>query len=352
MREARPRRRSEPRWPIRALDRAALALSPRWTFVVVALAWLSILVLYHAFALGLEAIRSVDPEIAWFEGVHILLIAYAPAALAYGLRGARLDLHALRPTLRLSDAQFRDRMRALGTFNGAHLASLTVLLVVASQVPLFVGPSPSSSWPEGRPPLGDPRMTWILLRSAVVAVLSAQLVYAEVTVARRFSEIGASWTAVDLLDLSPLAPFARHGLRSVLIWTGLTILTSLLFLVSWAQASARVALVLILVVATAVLILPVRGVHRRVREEKRAELERVRAELRAERDAELAAHAGGGGAGARLANLIAYEQRIESARSWPFDPGTLLRFGLYVTLGVGSWLGGAVVERLLGLLLD
>ncbi|UCE86177.1 MAG: hypothetical protein JSU66_00040 [Deltaproteobacteria bacterium] len=352
MRAARSRRPREPRWPIRALDRASLARSPRWVFGVAAVTWLSILLVYHALALGVEAIRSVGLEVAWFEGVHVLMIAYTPAALVYGLRGARLDLHALRPALRLSEAQFRDRLRALVTFNGAHLVSLTALLVAVSQLPLFVGPSPSPSWPEGRPPLGDPRMTWIMLRSAVVVLLLAPLVYTELTVARRFSNLGETCAAVDLLDPTRLAPFARHGLRSVLIWTGLTVLTSLLFLVSWAQSTARVALVLILVAATAVMLLPVRGVHRRLREEKQSELERVRAALRAERDAQLSARAGAGGTSARLANLIAYEQRIESARTWPFDPGTLLRFALYVTLGVGSWLGGAVVERLLGLLLD
>ena len=48
-----------------------------------------------------------------------------------------------------------------------------------------------------------------------------------------------------------------------------------------------------------------------------------------------------------LANTAAYYQLIESAREWPIDAANLLRFFGYLLLGLGSWLGGAVVERLL-----
>ena len=49
----------------------------------------------------------------------------------------------------------------------------------------------------------------------------------------------------------------------------------------------------------------------------------------------------------RLPGLLALEARIEGVREWPFDTGSLLRFGFYVALGLGSWLGAATVERLL-----
>ena len=57
-------------------------------------------------------------------------------------------------------------------------------------------------------------------------------------------------------------------------------------------------------------------------------------------------------AGARLPGLIAYMNQIESVREWPFDAPTLTRFFLYVAIPLGSWLGGALVERLLGAALD
>ena len=39
-------------------------------------------------------------------------------------------------------------------------------------------------------------------------------------------------------------------------------------------------------------------------------------------------------------------------REWPFDVPTLLRFLVLALVAAGSWLGGAVVERLLGVFLD
>ena len=52
-------------------------------------------------------------------------------------------------------------------------------------------------------------------------------------------------------------------------------------------------------------------------------------------------------AGARLANLVAWRGLVERVREWPYDASTLLRFALVVSLCLGSWLGGAIVDRLL-----
>ncbi len=39
-------------------------------------------------------------------------------------------------------------------------------------------------------------------------------------------------------------------------------------------------------------------------------------------------------------------------REWPFDTSTFLRFALYLLIPMGSWFGGAVVERLLREMID
>ena len=57
-------------------------------------------------------------------------------------------------------------------------------------------------------------------------------------------------------------------------------------------------------------------------------------------------------AGGQLPGLLAYVNQIESVREWPFDAPTLTRFFLYVAIPLGSWVGGALVERLLGAALD
>jgi hypothetical protein len=43
---------------------------------------------------------------------------------------------------------------------------------------------------------------------------------------------------------------------------------------------------------------------------------------------------------------------LQSLHTWPIDVSTLLRFGLYLVVGLGSWLGAAFVERLVGLVFD
>ena len=57
------------------------------------------------------------------------------------------------------------------------------------------------------------------------------------------------------------------------------------------------------------------------------------------------------GAASELEGLLAWEARIERVPEWPFDVPTLIRFGAVLILAVGSWVGGAVVERVLGVVL-
>ena len=49
-----------------------------------------------------------------------------------------------------------------------------------------------------------------------------------------------------------------------------------------------------------------------------------------------------------LANLVAYRSLVESTREWPFGLPAQARFALFAAIGAGSWVGGALVERLLG----
>jgi hypothetical protein len=67
--------------------------------------------------------------------------------------------------------------------------------------------------------------------------------------------------------------------------------------------------------------------------------------MRIGRQGLLESAAGGATPPGHVADIVAYEARVASVPSWPFDLSTLVRFALYVALGLGSWLGAAVVER-------
>jgi len=75
----------------------------------------------------------------------------------------------------------------------------------------------------------------------------------------------------------------------------------------------------------------------------------VRARVGPVRDAVLR---GEHGAEGRLADLLAYYDHLVDVREWPFDNRTLSRFVLYLLIPLGSWLGGALVERLVSSVLD
>jgi hypothetical protein len=140
----------------------------------------------------------------------------------------------------------------------------------------------------------------------------------------------------------------------VLLYAIGTAVFSLFWLSPSTAGSANFALlILLLVLATAALVLPVRGVHRSIRRAKQAELDWVRRAIRADLAALRAPEAKRSGeAAARLPALLDAEARVQSVREWPFDLSTLVRFTLYVMVGIGSWLGAALVERLLGAALD
>jgi hypothetical protein len=93
-------------------------------------------------------------------------------------------------------------------------------------------------------------------------------------------------------------------------------------------------------------------VHRRLREAKRAELGRVHAALRGEPGALVGSPLERDAERLSAADLVAYRSHVGAVREWPFDAGARVRILLYLSIPVGSWLGGALVERLLTTALD
>lgn len=276
----------------------------------------------------------------WFELLMAAVIGVVPAQSAYGLRAARRDLRALRPVLRGSEADFAERLHEITSFRRGPLAAATLVGVPLGLASVLH----PGAWPEGYPPVTDSLLTYIVARNVVVFLLLARAVYFDIAIARSFSEIGRRWCRVDLLDLEPLAPFARRGLRGALVWIVATSVIAPLFFADFARDTAVGVFVGIVAVAASVLVLPVMGVHRAIIAAKADELERVREHLRRRRDGRPVESF----AGWSLTDVLAYEARIAGVRSWLFTGSTLLRFCLYVGLGVGSWLGAALVERMLG----
>jgi hypothetical protein len=98
-----------------------------------------------------------------------------------------------------------------------------------------------------------------------------------------------------------------------------------------------------------VVILPATGIRRRYIEEKRQQLEKVRARI-ADRSAAVV-DGSPTSESSNLPELISWEQRLQQARVWPYEMTIYLRVFLYVGIGLASWVGAALVERFIGALI-
>ncbi|UCG88470.1 MAG: hypothetical protein JSW71_07985 [Gemmatimonadota bacterium] len=130
--------------------------------------------------------------------------------------------------------------------------------------------------------------------------------------ARLYSQVGERHVVIDVLDMVPLSPLARHGLRIVLLLTIITAVAVIAMTVRVPHAPNSLMVAVFVgglwnvILGTAVFILPVRGLHRQIRARKLEELARVREDIR--RNRELASESGTVSfeAGGRLPGLLAF----------------------------------------------
>jgi len=269
--------------------------------------------------------------------VLALVSAYTVAAGLASLGAAARDLAALQLVMRGSDAQWgrlADRLTP-GAREMVPAALVGAILGLGiDHLPFLLGPSE----------LALPVRAWSgVLMFLLFALLGVQTLIS-MRHSRVFYETGRQHVSASLVDPSPLAPFARAGLRGSALWFGGSALASLLFVGASAGWIVALVLVVTLGLGVASLLLPSRGIHLRIRERKREELARVRTAIAGGGEALFAGSAGDVDAG-RLPALIAYEARIAAVREWPFDTATLRRFLLFLLIPLASWIGGALVER-------
>ena len=156
----------------------------------------------------------------------------------------------------------------------------------------------------------------------------------------------------DLLNLENVYAFGRSGLRGSLPWfialgigyflilpglgTGVWVILSL--------SAINLAWALLFLLA------PGREVRSLIRNVKREELVRLEPLLREARDDALTGDVSMQG---RLTDLLAYKIQVESTPAWPpVNSFTLLRFGFFLLVPFASMVAGALVDRVVALVLD
>jgi len=281
------------------------------------------------------------PRTFRFNLVLILLIGFEVAALRVDGRASSRDFAALSTHVEAAEnrrAAWRMRLSAPSGWTACSAMLGGILFGVAIDViGTALGGGRSGQW------IGH--VVWIHLLNPLQFAVLALLALTSLRRTRLFSDMGKH-VRVRLLDRETLKPFARMGLRSAAYWLVGSSVASLLAIDSNVPFVVYALVAATLSLGFLALLLPSWGIHQLLREAKRVELGWLRHEIEAARGV-LADPAGNRlDAAARLPALLAYESRVERVSAWPFDVPTLVRFGFFVLLGLGSWLGGALVERL------
>lgn len=342
--------RSAP-WIQRLFDAAPVA--PAWIGLGIVAA---LLAGYAAMELALGRFAGgaqVDlVGLALLTAVLCLLLAYAVTANVAVPREACRNARRILPALDLSDAEGEALLARLAAPpRGILLAGSLFGLAVSLVAPLLE--IQREPWHPYDPRGWIAEAAWHRVLTPLVGWWMGRLVGVVIAVSRLFSGMAERIPKVDLLDPSPLAPFVRQGLTQALVVVAFVALVSL-YLVDLERYVLLVVFVggLTVAVATAGLLLPVRGAHRRLRAAKHEELARVNAAIRGDVAALAGSPIAGRAGELRLADLVAWRGLVESAREWPFDASTVTRFALYLAIPLGSWSGAALVERLIDAALE
>ncbi len=330
-------------WPERVFGKSPL--SPLWLGVALSLCTLGLLIavavvggeLRTLSESGRGLLEERDARIALFLCV---LVGLLPASQQYMLRFTRANLRALAPLL-------GDRVEPLAlprpSFWLCILPGILTMPAIAYAIDRDLGfyfqpeylaqPTHLFQWAVG-------------LFCTINAAVSTHLTLACANALARGAE---AITRVDLFDLRSLSPFARQSLQTHFVW----LLTLSIFSVNAADPGFFLPLLAMSILCLGVSALAAlrcnHTIHRRIQQAKRQELTRVNAALRGDADAQagLALCAPGESGTLSAADLLTYRRFIEESREWALDTSAWLRTALYLAIPLGSWLGGALVERAL-----
>lgn len=159
------------------------------------------------------------------------------------------------------------------------------------------------------------------------------------------SKLTARIDSVDLLDQSPWSPLVKHGLLMALLTIGAVSISSLFLIDPKEWAGVIVVFGVCLPLAMVTFLLPVRGVHQRLSESKKLEIEWTRKRIRKSRS--LLNNSAPDVLPGQMADLTAYLKLIEGVSVWPFQTPTVVRLLLYLLMPIATWIGNQIIETAL-----
>lgn len=321
-------------WTLRVYD--ALPGGPLWIGIVSTVA-LSLLFFVGRTLVGDD--QSLDANDLRIALTQILITTYWASAYAYLLSSVRTTIGDLSPVGQHA-ADWRFIVERAGKYRRGLLPFVGVAsyLIIGISVTNVTTPEPTNPW-DWQSWSYD--VYWHRVTTVLFVYWLACICYVLVAESARLSRLSNEFDSLDLLDLTPYQPLVHQGLVNALLVIGGVSVISLLG-VEARYFSVLVGLwVLSILLAWVGLMLPLRGIRKKIREAKDEELDWCRRALIGERD-DLKA---GADKQTSIGQVVAYREMINDIRNWPFDNPTLVRFALYLLIPLGSWLGGAFVER-------
>lgn len=287
----------------------------------------------------------------WAPLFHSFAIFYIPAAFRYGLRAGLEDIRRLRPVLMISDAEFEDRVRRhWGTVwpnVGGALGLATYVIVVIPGLFGFGNYLQATSWSHD--------VIWFFCWNCVLYWSFGKVAFLNLQSIRRMRELLTSPHDVDLMRLETLHPYASIGLRNAFIWIfGLSLatpivvdtetLSEVVVSISWIASIAAIG--------GAVGLVPLFLLRRVIRDAKAQEIHALSRAIDGNRESLEETRIASQARTASLTDLLSYRQYVESVSEMPFAAASVVRIAVFVGIPIASWVGGALVERTLGSLLD
>lgn len=305
-------------------------------------------------AAGALVAKSVSAPIAYqrapFEQRVPLLMAVTIvvciASLSYFERTTKRELEALRPWLSSEKSAFERAWDAVFDHGPIARWAGLVLGIVAMATVQETNTRRWSRFVSGDWNAFD---AWVAPLIMFVGFIMFQYLVSVVAMARGMYRVGREIVDMRLFDRDVGAPFARFGLRSMLVIAVVPALAMGAFQ-AWTsgvgQTFAAMGLVY-LIVGTACLVFPSAGLRARVRDLKVAELRRIDRAINGGRAALAESPWRDQLDRLGLVELLAYRREVSALPEWPLDVPVLARFTLYLVIAPASWIAAALVERLI-----
>ncbi|WOJ94649.1 hypothetical protein R0135_05655 [Congregibacter variabilis] len=255
--------------------------------------------------------------------------------------GAAQDIRQLSGVLSWSEASIATASTALSRIDRANLWRACILGCTLGVAHSYILNSHLSPLKFAIPQIGGTILLWVAMFLTVPPLIVNALV---------FSSLGQI-AKPDLLRPSRHAAFGSAALRPALLMTGMLCAYSLLFLGGDNPLDGPVIIGVIagLVPLIGIVARPLRGIRRRIREERQQTLTGLDARLDRITQGDIA------GADAdtlfQLDAVLDMRERVARAPSWPFDVHALKRMLLYTVLPPLTWAAAAFVEIMIDKLL-